>query len=101
MVFRLKIGLFSAYLSAVVDGQPNQRKAPETHFPEIQTSRPTANRRSYMKPSLRVKITIIFSSRSDQDLEQWGGGGKLYNGVLKAEPQMGSRGKAPGQGFVL
>src|SRR6218665_1056148 len=60
--FRFKIGLFSGYLSVVVDGQPKQRKLPETHFPESQTSRPTANRQSYMKPSLRVKITIIFSS---------------------------------------
>jgi len=44
----------------VVDDQPKQPEPPETHFPESQTS--TANRRSYMKPSLRVKITIIFSS---------------------------------------
>jgi len=64
MVLRLKIGLFSAYLSVVVaaavDGQPKQRKPHETHIPESQTS--TANRRSYMKSSFRVKITIIFSS---------------------------------------
>jgi len=61
MVIRLKIGLFSAYLSVrVVDGQPKQRKPPETHFPKSQTS--TANRRSYMKPSLRVKNFTIFSS---------------------------------------
>jgi len=61
MVFELKIGLLSAYLSvAVFDGQPKHRKLPEKHFPESQTS--TANRRRYTKPSLRVKITIIFSS---------------------------------------
>src|SRR6218665_535703 len=65
MVFRLKIVLFSAYLSVVVvfvDGQAKQRKLTETHFPKFHTS--TANRRSYvyMKPSPRVKITIIFSS---------------------------------------
>src|SRR6218665_821261 len=58
--FRLKIGLFSAYLSVIVDGHPKQRKPPETHFPESQTS--TTNKRIYMKPSLRVKITIIFAS---------------------------------------
>jgi len=41
MVFRFKIGLFSAYLSAVVvvvvvvvDGQPKQRKPPVTRFPD-------------------------------------------------------------------
>ena len=65
MVFRLKIGLFWAYLSAlVVDCQSKQRKLPEKHFPESQTS--TANRQSYLKPSLRVKITIInlFSHQS-------------------------------------
>ena len=63
MVFRLKIGLFSAYLSVVVvvvvvvvEGQPKQRKPPETHFPKSQTS--TANRRSYMKLSFRVKIRM-------------------------------------------
>jgi len=64
MVFRLKIGLFSAYLFVVaVDGHAKQRKPPETHFPESQTNiiGPTANRRSYVKPSLRVKITIISS----------------------------------------
>jgi len=49
MVFRLKIGLFSAYLSVVVvvvvvDGQPKQRKPPEKNFPESQNC--TANRRS-------------------------------------------------------
>src|SRR6218665_3661996 len=60
MVFRLKIGLKSAYLSVVVDGQPNHHNPPETHFPESQSS--TANRWSYMKPSLRVKISIIVSS---------------------------------------
>src|SRR6218665_992680 len=41
MVFRLKIGLFSAYLSVVVvvvNGQANQCKPPETHFPESKTS---------------------------------------------------------------
>ena len=61
MVFRLKICLFSAYLSVVVvHGQSKLRKPHETYFSEFQTS--TANRRSYMKPSLRVKIAIIFSS---------------------------------------
>jgi len=47
-------------LSVIVDGHPKQRKPPETHFPESQTS--TTNKRIYMKPSLRVKITIIFAS---------------------------------------
>jgi len=63
MVFRLKIGLFSDYLSVVVvviviDGQPKQQKPPETHFHESQNS--TANRRSCMKLSLRVKIYYYF-----------------------------------------
>jgi len=54
-------GLKSVYFSvAFVDGQQKQRKPPETHFPKSQTS--TENRRSYTTPSLRVKITIIFSS---------------------------------------
>src|SRR6218665_1442484 len=67
MVFRLKIGLFSAYLSLVVvivDGQPKQRKPPEKHFPESQTS--TAKRRRYMKPSLRVKISLLLFSHQSK-----------------------------------
>src|SRR6218665_4087411 len=65
MVFWIKIGLVSAYLSVVLfDGQPKQRKPPETHFPESQTRRPTADKaelhETFGGPSLRVKITIVF-----------------------------------------
>jgi len=71
MVFRIKIGLSVVVVvddvavggvvvggGGVVNGQPKQHKLPETHFSESQTS--SANRRSYMKPSLRVKINTIF-----------------------------------------